>query len=195
MFRIKLRVIHNARWRVMPSLDEVNRQIAAYPNPYIFWTRKEINTLPEILDDDESIKAITSGMINSRTWLAVCTDRRFICLNCNMFFGLAQVQMPLNRIQSIDHEFTIFFGSIRVFDGINVIKLSMILKPAILPFVKAFEEQLYNYRHTATRATANAPTTGSPDIAGQIAKLAELKEKGYLTDEEFQTQKKKLLAG
>jgi len=179
----------------MPSLEDINRQIAAYPNPYIFWTRKEIHKLTEVLDKNETIKALTSGMINGKTWLAVCTNRRLICLNCNMFFGLAQVQMPLDRIQSIDHEFTIFFGSISVFDGINVIRLTMVLKSAILPFVRAFEEALYSYRHgqTASQTTINTP--GSHDIAGQIAKLADLKEKGHLTEEEFQAQKKKLLTG
>ena len=60
----------------MPSADEVKRQIAAIPNPYIFWTQKEIRALPEILDNNEKIKALTSGMLNGKTWLSVCTDRR-----------------------------------------------------------------------------------------------------------------------
>lgn len=176
----------------MPTIEEINRQIAAYPDPYIFWTRKEIRKLAEILDTNEVIKALTSGMMNGKTWLAVCTNRRFICLNCNMFFGLDQVQMPLDRIQSIDHSFTIIFGTIRVFDGINVISLGMVLKSAILPFVKMLEETMYSFRHGQT--TTKAPAThAAGDIAGQISKLAELKEKGYLTEEEFQSQKKKLL--
>lgn len=178
----------------MPTLDEINRQIAAYPNPYIFWTRKEIRKLAEVLDKGETIKALTSGMINSRTWLAVVTNRRMICLNCNMFFGLDQVQMPLDRIQSIDHRFTICFGSVSVFDGVNIITLSMVLKSAITPFVKALEEAMYAARHVRVVAPSSMPSTShGGGIADQIAKLADLKEKGYLTEEEFQAQKKKLL--
>ena len=172
----------------MPTIDEVNRQIAAYGHAYIFWTGKEIRHLPKILDDKESIKALTSGMVNGTTWLAVCTDRRILFLNYNMFIGVEQVQMPLDRIQSIDHSFAIFFGTIKVFDGVNVFALSMVSKSSILPFVKATETAIYNSKH------APAPSAAHPtDVASQLTKLAELKEKGYLTDTEFQEQKKKLL--
>lgn len=172
----------------MPTLAEVNRQIAAYPDRYIFWTQKEIRALPKILDDGEPIKAVTSGYLNGCTWLAVCTDRRLVFINCGMFYGMEQVQMPLDRVQSIDHQSTIFFGSLSVFDGVNVFTLSMIKKSSILPFVRATEEAMYAQKHPVGRAAAT-----SGDIAGQLMKLAELKEKGYLTDEEFQAQKKKLL--
>ncbi|MDE3016917.1 MAG: PH domain-containing protein [Pseudomonadota bacterium] len=174
----------------MPTLTEVNRQIAAYPHRYIFWTQKEIRSLPEVLDHGEPIKALTSGYVNGCTWLAVCTDRRLIFINRGMFYGIEQVQMPLDRIQSIDHQFTLFFGSISVFDGVNVFTLGMVRKSSILPFVRMTEEAMYAQRHPA----GNAPAAARPeDVAGQLTKLAELKEKGYLTDAEFQAQKKKLL--
>lgn len=173
----------------MPTLAEVNRQIAAYPDRYIFWTQKEIRALPQILDDGEPIKAITSGYVNGCTWLAVCTDRRLIFINRGMFWGIEQVQMPLDRVQSIDHQSTIFFGSLSVFDGVNVFTLNMIRKSSILPFVRATEESMYAQKHPVGKAAAAQPT----DIASQLTKLAELKEKGYLTDAEFQAQKQKLL--
>jgi hypothetical protein len=170
----------------MPTLDEIKRQIEAYPDRYIFWTQKEVRALPAILDKSEHINAVTSGMINGKTWLAVCTDRRLIFLNCGMFIGVQQIQMPLDRIQSLDHEFTLFFGSISIYDGVNVCSIGMVLKSSILPFVKATEEAI-----STMRKGANAPSAS--DTASQLTKLAELKEKGYLTEEEFQSQKKKLL--
>lgn len=175
----------------MPTLEEVNRQISQIKNPYIFWTRKEIKHLPEILDNDEQIKALTSGMIDSSTWLVVCTDRRLIFLNYGMVLGVQQIQMPLDRIQSIDHHFLLFFGSLKVYDGVNVTTVGMILKPAIMPFVKATNEAMYAYQQKL-RGGAKTPPQ-APDIASQLSKLVELKEKGYLSEQEFQTQKQKLL--
>jgi hypothetical protein len=172
----------------MPTLEEVKRQIDAYPHRYIFWTQKEIRALPEILDQNETVKAVTSGMMDGATWLAVCTDRRLVFINCGMVYGVQQVQMPLDRIQSIDHQFTIFFGSISIFDGVNVFTLRLVLKSSILPFVRVTQEMMYAQRHGQPAAAAQ-PT----DVASQLAKLAELKEKGYLTEAEFQAQKKKLL--
>ncbi len=177
----------------MPTLAQIQKQIAAYPHRYIFWTQKEIRALPEILDTNESVRAVTSGMMGGCTWLAVCTERRLIFLNRRMFFGLRQVQMMLDRVQSIDHDFTVFFGNIRVFDGVTVFMLNMVLKDSIMPFVKVTEEMIHAQRKQAQPKAAPS-LQASADVAGQLAKLAELKEKGYLTEAEFQEQKKKLLS-
>lgn len=174
----------------MPTLAEINRQIKAYEHSYIFWTRKEIRALPEIMDHDESVKAITSGLMENATWLAVCTDRRIIFINRGMFFGLRQIQVPLERIQAIDHEFTIAFGSIRVWDGASAFTISMVLKDSIMPFVKTTQEQMQIMRKSMNSVVVQ-PTNN--DVATQLQKLVELKEKGYLTEEEFNSQKKKLL--
>ena len=173
----------------MPTLEEVKRQIDAYPHRYIFWTKKEIRALPEILKNDEKIRAVTSGMMDGTTWLTVCTNQRLIFLNRGMFYGLRQVQLPLDRIQSIDHSAGIGFGSISVWDGASSFSINMVLSSSITPFVRATEEAMYALRKGHI-ASATSPAT---DVASQIAKLAELKEKGHLTDAEFQAQKKKLL--
>ena len=175
----------------MPTLAEIKQQIESCPGHYIFWTKKEIRALPQILDEGERIKAITSGMMNSTTWLAVCTNRRLLFINRGMFYGLRQVQLPLDRIQSLDHEFTIFFGSIRVWDGASAFTISMVLKSSIIPFVKATQEAMHASRNAAGKP-GPAATSGN-DVASQLVKLVELKEKGYLTEDEFQSQKKKLL--
>lgn len=174
----------------MPTLKEIKQQIEVYPHRYIFWTQKEIRALPKILDQDETIKAVTSGMMNGATWLLACTNKRLIFLNRGMIYGLRQVQLPLDRIQSIDHEFTLVFGSISVWDGASSFCIRLVLKSSILPFVKATQEAMYALRTQQQKpAAAHAPA----NIADQLTKLAELKEKGYLTNEEFQAQKHKLL--
>lgn len=172
----------------MPTRDEIQRQIKAYPDRYIFWTQKEIRALPEVLDDGESLKAITSGIVDTSTWLAVCTNRRVIFLNRGMVYGLRQVQFPLDRIQSIDHHFALVFGTIRVWDGASAFSLNMVLRNSIIPFVRVVEEQMYQMRKSQS-----APAAAPADVASQLMKLAELKERGHLTEEEFQRQKKKLL--
>jgi len=178
----------------MPSLSEIKRQIDSCPGKYIFWTEKEIRALPRILDDDETVLAVTSGLMSNATWLGVCTHRRLVFLNCGMIYGLRQVQFPLDRIQSIDHAFTIVFGSISVWDGASSFTIRMVLKNSIMPFVKTTQEAMH-----AARLSQNSPSpapqnsTAATDVASQLAKLAELKEKGHLTEAEFQQQKKRLL--
>lgn len=175
----------------MPSLAEIDRQIEAYGHGYVFWTRKEIRALPGILEHDEPVKALTSGFMNNSTWLAVCTDRRIIFLNCGMFYGIRQLQIPLERIQAIDYQGTIFFGSITVWDGASAFNIGMVLKNSISPFVKATQEQMQIIKKQSQPAAHPQPTAN--DIASQLERLVALKEKGHLTEAEFQAQKKKLL--
>jgi hypothetical protein len=49
------------------------------------------------------------------------------------------------------------------------------------------------FRGTPAPATATAPPPGNGDIADQIAKLANLRDQGILSDHEFETKKAQLL--
>ena len=229
----------------MPTLDQIKHQINSLPHKYIFYTKKEINYLPQILAEGEDIKALTSGFMDNKTWLAVCTNRRIIFINCGMFFGLQTVQMNLDRVQSIDSSYVIYFGSIRMWDGASSFVLNMVLKSSIDPFVRTVREQIDAYRklmfnevtghayaqqqhgqpqqqaqahqaaahHPQQQAQAHyahpqqaqaaqqpsapisQPVTEQSDISSQLERLAALKDAGQLTQEEFDAQKQKLLAG
>lgn len=190
----------------MLTLDEVWRQINGLPHRYIFYTKKEIRYLPKILGDNEQILALTSGFMNNRTWLAVCTNRRVIYLNRGMFFGLQQAQMNLDRIQAIDSSFGLFFGSIRVWDGAASMNIDLVLKSSVAPFVKTVQEAMDKYKRlmvhelaaTATSAHQNASEMGTlhqpnPMIA-ELERLARLKADGHLNEAEYAAAKQKLLS-
>lgn len=179
----------------MPTLEQVKEQIRNLPEKYIFYTKKEINYLPEILIEGEQIRALTSGYVGSRTVLAVCTNRRILFLDKGMFFGLRQWQMGLDRVQSIDGNYLIVFGTIRIWDGASAVNMSMVWAKSIDPFIKAVRTAIDEFRKIAFREVvgSGAPSTPATDIASQIERLVKLKEQGHITEEEFQAQKKKLL--
>jgi hypothetical protein len=192
----------------MPTYAEIKEQIKALPHRYVFYTRKEIRYLPRIMIDGEIIRALTSGYMGKRTVMAVCTNRRIIFLDKGMFFGMRQWQISLDRVQSIDGNYLIFFGSLRVWDGAAPIKMDMVWARSIDPFIKAVREAIDEFRQIAyqelarTHAAAtpavayHAPAPAKPvvDIANQLEKLIRLKDAGHLTEEEFQQQRHKLLS-
>lgn len=180
----------------MPTLEQVKEQIRHLPEKYIFYTKKEINYLPEILIEGEQIRALTSGYVGSRTVLAVCTNRRILFLDKGMFFGLRQWQMGLDRVQSIDGNYLILFGTIRIWDGASAVNMSMVWAQSIDPFIKAVRTAIDEFRKIAFREVVgggSAPSTPATDIASQLERMVALKEQGHITEEEFQAQKKKLL--
>lgn len=188
----------------MRTLEQIWQEIKALPHRYIFYTRKEIRYLPKILIDNEHILALTSGYMNNRTWLAVCTNRRVLFLNRGMFFGLDQVQLNLDRIQSINSSFGIAFGSIRVWDGAASMNIGLVLKSSVAPFVRTVQDAMDQYKRlmvhelaaTATNAHRSASQAGSLSqnaLLNELERLAQLKSAGYLTEEEFTAAKAKLI--
>ena len=188
----------------MPTIDQVWSQIKSLQHTYIFNTRKEIRYLPKVLNDNEQILALTSGLMKNRTWLAVCTNRRVLFLDRGMFFGLRQLQMNLDRIQAIDSSFGLFFGAIRVWDGAASMTISLVLKSSVAPFVKTVQDATDRYKRlmvhdlaaTATNAHATAATTGSlaPNhLIDELERLTKLKADGHLSEQEYAAAKAKIL--
>ena len=189
----------------MPTIDQVWSEIRALPHKYIFYTRKEIRYLPKVLSDNEHILALTSGLMNNRTWLAVCTTKRVLFLDRGMFFGLRQLQMNLDRIQAIDSSFGLMFGSIRVWDGAASMNVSLVLKSSVAPFVKTVQDAMDRYKRqmvydlaaTATSAHGTAMVAGSippAPMINELERLAKLKADGHLTEQEYAAAKAKLLS-
>lgn len=182
----------------MPSMEEIQRQIDDLPHTYVFYTRKEIRYLPQVMAEDERILALTSGFMDKRTWLCVCTNHRVLFLDRGMFFGLRQVQMNLDRIQSIDSSFTILFGALRFWDGASSIRIGMVLKSTVAPFVRTVQEAMDRYKRQllqqAVGVATNAPAAHTPSgWLTELERLAALHKQGALSDTEYENAKKKLL--
>jgi hypothetical protein len=183
----------------MPSLADIEKQIADLPHKYIFYTRKEVRYLPKVLGADERILALTSGFMNNHTWLCVCTNHRILLIDRGMFFGLRQVQMNLDRLQSIDSSFTIFFGRLRFWDGASSISIGLVLKSSIAPFVRTVQEAMDAYKRQMANdlahrvQSASTPQTSATPWLTELERLSALKNAGELSEDEFKAAKAKLL--
>lgn len=189
----------------MPTLEHIWQQINALPHKYIFYTRKEIRYLPKILSEDERILALTSGYMNKHTWLAVCTTRRILFLDRGMFFGLRQVQMNLDRLQAIDSNTGLFFGTIRMWDSASSMAISMVMRSSVAPFVRTVQEAMDRYKRMMVHDMASAVSSSAQTVqaatdttkaalVNELERLAKLKADGHLNDAEYAAAKAKLLA-
>lgn len=150
----------------MPSWKQLKIQLDKLPKEavHIFWTNKELRCLPRILEDGEPVHAITSGYVGQSTWLMVCTDRRLIFIDCGLIFGVKQIQMPLNRINSIDHEIGAAFGTISVWDGATRVTIGSIFRNKVDYFVRTAKRVMeeYNYRMGGGMRYSQQPMQGQP---------------------------------
>lgn len=177
---------------------EYNR-IAKESGDLQFLTKKELDYLPEILQDTEQVIAFSSGLMDSHSWLIVLTDRRIIFLDKGMIYGLKQEVIPLNRVSAVSGSTGILFGDIVITDGAKNRKITNVLKKTVKIFTNRCQEAIdaISQRQYQPQISQNTQSQiiqkTEQDPYEKLEKLANLKEKGIISQEEFEEEKKKIL--
>jgi len=156
-----------------------------------FFTKKELNHLPQVLAEGEQVLAFTSGLMNLNTWLITLTDRRVIFLDKGMIYGLKQTTIDLDKINAITGETGIFFGKIKIEDGAKERLIENVWKKTVVRFTNKARDAIEARKHPQNFAPAPVK---AGDLVSKLERLADLKDKGILSQQEFDQQKAKLLA-
>ena len=157
-----------------------------------FFTKKELNHLPEVLMDGEQVLAFTSGLMDGNTWLITLTDKRVIFLDKGMLYGLKQTVIDLDKVNSVSGQTGIIFGKITIEDGASSRSIDNVWKKTVVRFTSKVRDAI-EARKQAHRAHA-APAQSNDDVVSKLERLAALVEKGILTHDEFLIQKQKILS-
>lgn len=163
-----------------------------------FWfNNKELKSLPNIIDyqDGEIIKYVASGYKDedneSRTVLIICTNRRVIFLNKNMFFGGDSTDIPLNMINSVQLKTHLVLADIAITNGSMTTKLSSLSKLSAPILAKTIKNESLAFQQKLLHPTSTE--NNSIDAADHIRKFKQLADDGIITQEEFEAKKKQLL--
>lgn len=160
-----------------------------------FFTKKEFLHFPQIAMPNETPIGISSGSMDGKTWLIILTNQRVIFLDKGMFFGLKQVALDLSHISSVGGETKLLFGEITIAADGHTYTVENVSKKGVVPFtnmIKQAIEALKQSKEQSANNHAQQPATNN-DPFEQLERLASLKEKGIITEEEFQAQKAKIL--
>ena len=154
-----------------------------------FFTKKELHHLPEVLSDNEQVLAFTSGLMDNNTWLITLTNKRIIFLDKGMIYGLTQVSIDLDKINSVSGQTGLIFGKIMITDGATHRIIENVWKKTVTAFTNKVQKAI-----EANKNQSNQAPSSSNNTFEQLEKLAAMKEKGILSAEEFDLAKKKILA-
>lgn len=153
-----------------------------------FLGRKEINELPKILNQDEKVISLVPGVYNKGFGILVATSKRLIFIDKGLIYGLKIEDFGLDKVSSIQYSSGILTADIVIMASGNAAKIESVDKAAGRDFCDKARELL-----SQKNAAPAAVVMEQVDVAGQLEKFAGLKEKGIITQEEFDAQKKKLL--
>ncbi len=161
-------------------------------NPTVL-NKREVAELPSILMEDENIEKINSGFLDegkgsTGNGLLVATNYRVIFIDKPMLgFGIKMEDFPYDKISSVSVETGFLKGVLKIICSGNTAKINLVTG------AKEFSE--FVRQKTISKPIVHQQVVNNePDILGQIEKLAELKAKGILTEEEFNEKKTILLA-
>lgn len=174
----------------MPNLKDIHLQIENLnlTRANKLGIKREIKYLPEILMENELILGLTNGFESGHKWLIVCTNRRIVFLDKRLFFGLRQKDILIDKISSVSQESHLVFGKIIISEGTMNTVIGNIPQNTVKAFVNAINKSI-----DTSKMRSSHFGSSEIDIASQLHKLAELKEKGLITEMEFNIQKKKLM--
>ena len=155
-----------------------------------FLGRKEINELPQILAENESVNNIVQGTYNNGNGILVSTDRRLIFIDKGLLYGLKVEDFPHDKISSIQYETGLILAKIKIHTSGNIALIDNVEKSSARQFAEFVRDFISRPKQQEPIFIQN---TTEPTIFDQLEKLGKLKEMGIVTDEEFNEQKKKLL--
>ena len=171
-----------------------------------FGTKKELRALPEYLEHDEVVFALTSGIMKqsetsnafdfgTNTWLVVLTSDRFLFLDAAMLTSSVDTQsIRHDKVQAVSASQGWVFGAIMVDLGSRLLTIDNCQKATvkvIADLANKWLKELSKKKEVATRQ-GQSPAEETP--LDKLEKIAKLHSTGAISDEEFSAAKQKVLS-
>lgn len=163
--------------------------LKGHPGLGAFGVGRELRNLAGMLSPEELVLDLIQGAYANQTGLLVRTTKRV------MFFAKGLVstkveEFSLDKVTSVQYTTGLMLGDITVFASGNKAEIKSTVKAHTKPFVDALRVQLEDGKAAALPARDTQAATGA---LGDLERLAGMRERGLLTDEEFSAAKRKVL--
>jgi hypothetical protein len=185
-------------WKALCKLNDVELDS--------FGTKKELKALPEYLEHDEVVFALTSGIMEqtetsnsfdfgTNTWLVVLTSDRFLFLDAAMLTSSVDTQsIRHDRVQAVSASQGWVLGKIMVDLGSRLLTIDNCQKATVKVIADLSNKWLKELSDKKNTTTSGAQTSSEESPLDKLEKLAKLHSMGALSDEEFNTAKEKVLS-
>ena len=152
---------------------------------------KEMKELPKILWEDEKVEKVIQGFHEKGSGILAATNKRLIFVDKGYTGRLRVRDFPYDKVTSIQYNTGFVMGGITIYSSGNKSEITNISKAVVGSFAEYVRARI-----TAVTKHASAPVTPSTpqeDMISKLERLGALKDKGLISDQEFQEQKAKLL--
>ena len=155
-----------------------------------FLGRREIKELPSILWEDELPEMLVTGIYNNGNGILVATNRRLVFVNKGLM-SFKMEDFSYDKITSIESKTGMLLGQITIYASGNKEEIKNVPKDLTRPFADFLRARLSGVRQPTAEPAETSVAVVS--IADELEKLAALRDRGIVSDSEFDAQKTKLL--
>ena len=183
-------------------LQEIRDQLGSLDGVATLLGRREIKDLPNILWDDEQVRGALQGLYGGGQGLLVATDRRMVFVDKKLIGNRVKVEdFPYDSISSIQYQLKVLSATVTIFASGNKAEIEQVMPKALArSFCEAVRALISggDDRRLADRDGASVQPEPKHSTVEQMAdaleRLADLRDRGLLSDEEFDEQKQSLLS-
>lgn len=119
------------------------------------------------------------------------TNKRLVFVDKGLFFGLKVEEFPLRTLSSVSHETGAMMAKIKIFASGNNAEITHVDKMGAKAFVVAARELIDG---VSSGVGSEKTERAEVDVLERLERLASLRDKGVLSEDEFQSEKSKLLS-
>lgn len=173
--------------------NENLQQLASRIHYKPFFTKAEFSHLHKVINDNETVFYLMEGLIgdvhgrpvNGRG-LAILTDRRVLFYRRSIIGTETKEEFKIANISSASSRKGLVYGSMIITVASNDATIEQCNKKAVEEFVTKLRELMHQ--------PAENKSVSNISVADEIKKLADLKNEGILSEEEFNIEKRKILS-
>jgi hypothetical protein len=175
--------------RLGPETDFAEA-LKGHPGLGAFGVGRELKNLSTLLSPDEFVLDVLQGAYSNQTGLLIRTTTRLLFF-AKGFVSTKVEEFPLDKVTSVQYTTGLMLGDVTVFASGNKAEIKNTIKAYTKTFVDGLRTQLDVAKRAAPLDAATV-SQSSPTMA-ELERLVSLKERGFLSDEEFNVAKRKVL--
>jgi len=159
-------------------------------------TKSEVKELPNILHPDEELHGLLNGFLkqgknNDSLGVLIATNKRIIFYRKSIIGTVTKEEIPIRMITSSMYRKGLMTSAVAIITANNETVVDCFDKKETERFSEIVNK-LVSEHHNTIKNNAQ-PKQAQLSNLEQLEKLFELKQKGIITEEEFNQQKLKLL--
>lgn len=178
-------------YEINNRMEQIRQQFIDAGVSDLFGTKKEVNSLPDLLNTDETVLYATSGFVDKGTVLVVVTNQRLVLINKGLIYGTDFKEIPFKHINAVSYSKGMVLAKISVTNGANVTVIDNVNKSNAPVFVQKLKYAISQKEEEQTHVVVeNSSNDGS---VNNLRNLKQLLDDEVITQEDFDAKKKQIL--